>query len=409
MAPGKLSFLLFLLGCLNGFVAADQGNYYADDQYQQNDGDDADEDADEGDDATAAAYDDAVAAGDDSTGITYWTDYAILPKRCIVYNDVDVIVFSVYEHAYKQCSDDPMGTYIAPVPEFLGGYLSYYMQLEQDKGYDDYELPDAAQYTTCTLQVIQNQNYYLKMGCTDGTSQGLSVNIYSDNTCTTRSKVNGYDDANIDVSEIQIPFKQCQACVNWIDKNDDEVDDMFYENRQTEAPLCSTAWAYKSDCNRKCQRTGLEPKAKDGWNTPDKILLAILAVFGAGMLVVILTKRQKMSNKDSLLEQAAMSAAGLQQAHVIGIFILVVIIVTVFALLQLKNITWALLLIMNTALFGYLMKLTVDSGVSAGETVIGPDGTIIRHNDSDDSSLESSLPHNAKKSNAGTYMLPTIA
>jgi hypothetical protein len=184
---------------------------------------------------------------------------------------------------------------------------------------------------------------------------------------------------------------------------------MFYENRQTEAPLCSTAWAYKSNCNRKCQRTGLEPKEKDGWNTPDKILLAILAVFGAGMLVVILTKRQNMSNKDALLEQAAMSAAGMQQAHVIGIFILVVIVVTVFALLQLKNITWALLLIMNTALFGYLMKLTVDSGVSAGETVIGPDGNIIRHADSDDSSLESSLPHNTKKNNAGTYMLPTIA
>jgi hypothetical protein len=77
MAPGKLSFLLFLLGCVNIFVAADQGNYYADDQYQQNNGDDAAADA--GDDA---AGDDA--AGDDSTGITYWTDYAILPKRCIV-------------------------------------------------------------------------------------------------------------------------------------------------------------------------------------------------------------------------------------------------------------------------------------------------------------------------------------
>jgi len=51
----------------------------------------------------------------------------------------------------------------------------------------------------------------------------------------------------------------------------------------------------------------------------------------------------------------------------------------------------------------------VDSGVSAGETVIGPDGTIIRHADSDDSSIESSLPASAKNSNAGTYMLPAIA
>lgn len=127
------------------------------------------------------------------------------------------------------------------------------------------------------------------------------------------------------------------------------------------------------------------------------------------MLVAILRKRQKMSNKDALLEQAAMTAAGLQPAHVIGIFFLIVIVITVFALLQLKNITWTMLLAMITALFGYLMKLTVDSGVSSGEGVIGPDGTIIRHADSDDSSIESSVPASAKNSNAGTYMLPPIA
>jgi hypothetical protein len=201
----------------------------------------------------------------------------------------------------------------------------------------------------------------------------------------------------------QLPFKHCQACVMWVDKNDDEIDDMFYENRQTNAPLCSTAWNYKQECDRKCQHTGLEPREKDGWSTPDKILLAILAVFGAGMLIAILRKRQNMSNKDALLEQAAMSAAGLQQAHVIGIFVLSVIVITVFALLQLKNITWALLLILNTALFGYLMKLTVDSGVSAGETLIGPDGTIIRPADSDDSSVES------RDENVGSYHIPTLA
>ena len=80
---------------------------------------------------------------------------------------------------------------------------------------------------------------------------------------------------------------------------------MFYENRQTEAPLCSNAWNYKQTCNRKCQRTGLEPREKDGWSTPDKILLAVLSIFGFGMLIAILRKRQKMSNKDALLEQAA--------------------------------------------------------------------------------------------------------
>ena len=152
---------------------------------------------------------------------------------------------------------------------------------------------------------------------------------------------------------------------------------------------------------------GLESVDGQGWNTSDKILLAILSVFGLIMLGLIVRKRQKMSNKDALLEQAAMSAAGLQPPHVIGILLLVILVVAVFAVLGLKNITWALLLIINTGLFGYLMKLTVDSGVSTGETVIGPDGTIVRK-DSDDSSMDSSSRESSRR-NAGTYMLPTIA
>jgi len=192
----------------------------------------------------------------------------------------------------------------------------------------------------------------------------------------------------------------------WYDLNQD-VDDQYYENHMSSAPLCSTAWATKQECTRKCLHTGVE-SMNSGWNTSDKILLAILSVFGLIMLGLIIRKRQKMSNKDALLEQAAMSAAGLQQPHVIGIFCLVVLVVAVFALLGLKNITWALLLIINTALFGYLMKLTVDSGVSTSETVIGPDGTIVQK-DSDDSSCESSSrEQNNRNNNAGTYMLPKI-
>lgn len=121
-------------------------------------------------------------------------------------DDVDVIVFSVHAQGYKQCADQPVGTYITPVPNFLEGYLKHYQQIQQDKGYDDYELPEAAQYAYCTRTVKNGNEYWLQMGCSDGTSQKLAVNIYSDNTCTTRSTVNGYDDANIDVSEIQVGF-----------------------------------------------------------------------------------------------------------------------------------------------------------------------------------------------------------
>jgi hypothetical protein len=115
-----------------------------------------------------------------------------------------VVVFSVHEHGYKQCSDEPVGTYMTPVPTFMEGYLKYYLQIQEDKGYDDYELPDAANYAYCTRVVKNNQEYWLQLGCSDSTSQQIAVNIYSDNTCTTRSSVDGSDDANVDVSGIQV-------------------------------------------------------------------------------------------------------------------------------------------------------------------------------------------------------------
>ena len=104
------------------------------------------------------------------------------------------------------------------------------------------------------------------------------------------------------------------------------------------------------------------------------------------MLISIINKRQKMSHKDALLEQAAISAAGLQQSHILGIFALLILIIAIFALLGLKKITWALLLLINIVLFAYLMKLTVDGSVK--ETVIGPDGKIMEEVDSDDDESE---------------------
>ncbi|CAJ1929109.1 unnamed protein product [Cylindrotheca closterium] len=392
-----------------GVLADDGGN---DDANNNNNNNNNGDDAANGDDAYQKYFAnngqknwDGFGAGNDN--IQYWTDYAIYPDRCIVSNNVDVVVFTFHEQRYKQCSDKPMGTYITPVSNFLEGYLQYYQQIQQDKGNDDYALPDVAQYAYCTQKYVNGEEYWLQIGCSDTDRHSIAVNIYTDNTCTKRSTVDGLDDANIDVSEIQIPFKKCQACVMWVDKSDDQIDDMFFENRQTNAPLCSTSWNYKKTCNRRCRNIGQD---RDGWSTPDKILLTILGLFGAGMLFTIVRRREKMSNKDALLEQAAMNAAGLQQSHVIGLFILYILVVIIFALQVMKNITWAMLLIMNTALFGYLMKLTIDSGVGQGETVIGPDGTIIRHADSDDSSTDSQPP--TPNANAGTFepaQLPEIA
>eukprot|EP00957_Ditylum_brightwellii_P001949 150088-Ditylum_brightwellii.AAC.1 len=155
---------------------------------------DADADAGGGDDDAAAddfAGEDANAQRDDDDrvydddyAIKYWTEYAILPKRCILNkasytqhlvpfifsrknccwavikfrndsNNVDVIVFSVFEHGYKQCSDEPIGTYITPVGYFVDAYLNHIASQYADKGNDDWAAPDVAQYTQC--QMYNNQ------------------------------------------------------------------------------------------------------------------------------------------------------------------------------------------------------------------------------------------------------------
>ena len=144
----------------------------------------------------------------------------------------------MFSQGYNQCSDDPLGTYITPVPTFVNAYLEQLEANEQDKGYDDYVTPDSATYTQCTQIVIQNKEYYVMLGCTDGTSQSISVNIYTDNTCETRSTVNGYDDSNIDVSDIQVSEISYYVVYVVVGRVRSKLTDMY---RCTRSPLLSNA------------------------------------------------------------------------------------------------------------------------------------------------------------------------
>ena len=103
------------------------------------------------------------------------------------------------------------------------------------------------------------------------------------------------------------------------------------------------------------------------------------------MFGAISKKRGKMARKDLLLEEAAMSAVGLQITHIIGFFALTAIIAVIFGLMGIKSITWFLVLLITFLLFVYLMKLTIDSGINAP---VGPDGEPLGDDDSDDDEEE---------------------
>mmetsp|Transcript_35379 Transcript_35379/g.77489 ORF Transcript_35379/g.77489 Transcript_35379/m.77489 type:complete len:452 (-) Transcript_35379:172-1527(-) len=323
--------------------------------------------ADDGDDAAAAAGDDdayaANGGGDDddaNSSASYWSGYSVLPRRCVTYNDEDVIVFSTYENGSNQCSGRPASTYTVPVSTYMSSYLN---QLASESGYN-YEAPDSAQYVDC---ILLDEGVYAKLGCSESSKFSIGVNIYVDDACTVVEESLSREDVEIDISDLpSVPFKDCQACDEAV-SDDDQY--MYNNNNQqdddADAPLCSALWTYREECDKSCQRVGhIGFEVYNGWNMADKVLLTVLSVFGFAVLLGILRKRRYMSNKECLLEEAALSSAGLKQSHIVGVFFCVVVVIVVFGLLGIKSITWFLLLVLDTALFGYLMKLTVDSGMS---------------------------------------------
>lgn len=225
-----------------------------------------------------------AAANNDDDAINVWTDYAILPKACVTYNSNDVIVYSMYAQQSNHCADAAIGTYAAAVPTFVNAYLDQ-LQNNANDSHVDFTYPEMADYLDCTYRQVNGQDYYLQLGCADDGSQALAVNIYTDGQCTKASTLNGYDDANIPV-DLAIDFNKCTPCVIWMDKNDDEIDDGYYDYKMTNAPLCRTSWEYKQDCNAKCQMLARETKARDGWNKADQILLSVLTLFGEFMFHV---------------------------------------------------------------------------------------------------------------------------
>ena len=117
---------------------------------------------------------------------------------------MDVIVYSMYDNHAKVCTNEPIGTYYQPVANFLGGYIQPPYQDAVDQGYE-YNEPEVLQYAYCVGFYIQNVMFYLQVGCTDSTTQSISIQIYTDKECTQRStNSDGYDDTNYDTSEIPV-------------------------------------------------------------------------------------------------------------------------------------------------------------------------------------------------------------
>jgi hypothetical protein len=114
-----------------------------------------------------------------------------------------VIVWSLFEHGYKQCSDTPIGTYVTAVPNFVQGYINQKAQDAYDQG-QDFEYPDVSQFIPCTQYQINNNYYYLQFGCSDETTQAITIKIFDDAACTKRSEGDNSALDYFDISSVQV-------------------------------------------------------------------------------------------------------------------------------------------------------------------------------------------------------------
>eukprot|EP00561_Arcocellulus_cornucervis_P003974 CAMPEP_0185812426 /NCGR_PEP_ID=MMETSP1322-20130828/9334_1 /TAXON_ID=265543 /ORGANISM="Minutocellus polymorphus, Strain RCC2270" /LENGTH=381 /DNA_ID=CAMNT_0028508961 /DNA_START=110 /DNA_END=1255 /DNA_ORIENTATION=+ len=307
------------------------------------------------------AWDDDFFSFNDNT---LWTDYAINPKRCVEFNGQEVIVFSMYGGGHNNCARAQLGTYYAPVGDFVKGYTK-----QKDMDYNlqgnDYDVPDEVAYTTCTAAYGDDDGgsaVYLKLGCNDSTGKAIAMKAYEDSSCT-EPKSNNYNIKNlgIDISDLRVKFETCQDCVYWPAGDDDawkaDVDDGFEAGHGYDSPMCGAAWKSKTKCNRKCQRLANKGAStysyNAGFNAIGKFFLFVFTLSGIFLLLAVHSQRKRMATEDAVYEEALVQKVGMQMKHVVFGIMAIIVFTILFALLKAKFLTWFFLLGSNVILFGY--------------------------------------------------------
>jgi len=229
--------------------------------------------------SSLVAEDSSLAEND---SITYWTEYAVVPKQCIQSDTVDTIVFSMYDKAFHHCTDTPIGTYMVPISTFVQAYVDQQEYNREEMGTIDNDKHfNPLHYIHCYPFVTEHEkHYYAQLSCTDSDTQLLSLQLYSDRTCETpmldevayieRDRL-----FDLDFMDVQIPFAKCISCVIFVDTNEDDVDDLYFERKKKIAPLCSKIWRDKSVCDQRCH--GQLGNTDSAWN----------GVWGAAMGLII--------------------------------------------------------------------------------------------------------------------------
>ena len=129
--------------------------------------------------------------------------------------------------------------------------------------------------------------------------------------------------------------------------------------------MCQQVYKYGLYCDEQCR--SLDAFRTDRWSGADIILLSIMCTFMAAMMLLIVAKRLKASQKqrnsyqfyESDTEIPPTSMPGLPPVAMFAIFLSVMIIIVVLAEMKFVNETLVFAVVTCVLLFIYMLKLTL--------------------------------------------------
>eukprot|EP00568_Trieres_chinensis_P000866 CAMPEP_0183302412 /NCGR_PEP_ID=MMETSP0160_2-20130417/8198_1 /TAXON_ID=2839 ORGANISM="Odontella Sinensis, Strain Grunow 1884" /NCGR_SAMPLE_ID=MMETSP0160_2 /ASSEMBLY_ACC=CAM_ASM_000250 /LENGTH=932 /DNA_ID=CAMNT_0025465175 /DNA_START=158 /DNA_END=2956 /DNA_ORIENTATION=+ len=122
-----------------------------------------------------------------------WSNYHVTPTQCIVHNDTELVLFSLHQY---YCSDYLVGEYVAPLSVFINMSIPTLDNIFNDE--------DLQLYLECT-ESPDEVGRWLRVGCSEFSTDMLYVNSYSDPLCTE-------DRRAIEPSRYYIGMYYCQSC-----------------------------------------------------------------------------------------------------------------------------------------------------------------------------------------------------
>jgi len=154
----------------------------------------------------------------------------------------------------------------------------------------------------------------------------------------------------------------CQSCIDYnvyqeMVENAEDDEELDFDQLNDES-FCNLVWGESAVCGDDCQAMGMST-GNSTWEAREIVFLALELCAFFALSMGIFQKRQSMSSKELLIEQATAAHFDMKRIHLVGGCLGTLIIVVCFAAAKLVSATLGFMLALDLGALFYLLKLTL--------------------------------------------------